>query len=182
MMLLRKCWTVVALFALFARCCSAGGAARAAMGNTTVQQTKLAGPYKLLLAIGPLEQMCTRTQVKQMMHVKCAELMVSGTMAMGGMGMKGSMPNHHLELHVYNRVSGKTIGNAMVALTITTPSGKLLAHVPVAVMYGLKAGKADLHYGNNVSLKPGHYHVVAQVEQTTATFDVMLGGTSMSGM
>jgi 5-hydroxyisourate hydrolase-like protein (transthyretin family) len=154
---------------------------RAAMSTATVQQTKRVGTYKLVLMIGPLEQMCTAAQAKQM-PAKCAEVMVSGSMVMGGMGMSGPMPNHHLELHVYNRTTGKTIAGAMVSITVRTASGKLVMRVPIAVMYGLKEGKADLHYGNNVALKAGQYHVVAQVEMTTATFDVKLGGASMPGM
>jgi hypothetical protein len=87
-----------------------------------------------------------------------------------------------LELHVHSAATGKTITHAMVSLTITTAAGKVIARVPIAQMYGVKEGTKDWHYGNNVALKPGHYHVAAGVEQTTATFEVMLGSTAMSGM
>jgi hypothetical protein len=32
----------------------------------------------------------------------------------------------------------------------------------------------DIHFGNNISLKPGHYLIVVQVERTTAAFAVAL--------
>jgi hypothetical protein len=157
------------------------GPARAAMGGATFQQTKRAGAYKLVLMIGPLEHMYTPAEVKKK-HPTSGEVMVSGTMVMGGMGRAGAMPNHHLELHVYSAATGKTITHAVVSLTITTAAGKVIARVPIAQMYGVKEGTKDWHYGNNVLLKPGHYHVTAGVEMTTAAFDVMLGSTAMSGM
>lgn len=180
----RSCVLIASLALAFLFVWGGTGSTRAAMGGATVRQTKLAGPYKLMLQIGPLEKMYTEAQVKKL-HPMSGEVMVSGTMAMSGMGMngmKGAAVNHHLELHVYNRTTGKTLTKVMVALTITTPAGKLIQKVPIVVMYGIKEGVNDWHYGNNVALKHGHYHVLAQVDQTKATFDLMLGGSSMSGM
>jgi len=150
------------------------GVARADMssGGGTVMKTLQAGPYALKLTIGPLQQMFSQAQVKEK-HPKDGEVMVRGTMTMSGMGGMG-MGNHHLELQVLQRSTRKPVSNAMVAITITTPSGKVLQHVPIAVMYGIKEGPSDLHYGNNVDLKPGHYHVQVQVEHTSAVFDVTL--------
>jgi hypothetical protein len=151
----------------------------AAMGSTAgvVTKSATAGAYKLVLTIGPMEQMLTPSQAKEM-HARSGEVMVGGSMEMGGMG--AAMPNHHLEVHVYSRSTGKTLSNAMVAISIATPAGKVLLHVPVAMMYGIKEGMADFHYGNNVALKPGHYHVLVQVDKTSAVFDVTLGQSQMT--
>jgi hypothetical protein len=169
----------LAIGALFSLVLSYGGAgtARAAMGGATIQQMKMAGSYKLVLMIGPLQTMYTPAEARKK-HPKSGEIMVSGTMAMGG-----AMPNHHMELHVYSAASGKTMTNARVSLTVLSAAGKVIARVPIATMYGVKEGKKDWHYGNNLALKPGHYHVAAVVNQTHATFDVMLGSAApMPGM
>jgi hypothetical protein len=153
--------------------------AKAAMGTTgtAAQQTLTAGPYTLTLRIGPLEQMYTQDQVKKT-HPKRGEVMLRGTMAMGGMG--SAMPNHHLELHVYLRSSHAVVTNAMVAITVETPSGKVVTRVPIAVMRGVTASASDIHYGNNVLLMADTYTVVVKVEQTTAIFMISLGESSMS--
>jgi hypothetical protein len=127
--------------------------------------------------------MYTQAQVKKS-HPRVGEVMIRGTMAMGNMGMNmGDGPNHHLELHVVLRSSNRPAANAMVAITIVSPKGKVLQHVPIAVMQGIKEGAGDLHYGNNVLLKDGRYLVRVQVERTKATFSVTLSSsTTMAGM
>ncbi|HVC79240.1 MAG TPA: hypothetical protein VNL35_01910 [Chloroflexota bacterium] len=160
-----------------------GGAAHAGMNAASgiLTKTMIRGPYKLTLDIGPLEHMYTMAQMKKT-HPKTGEVMVSGTMTMSGMGMNGMKPNHHLELHVYNGTTGKTITKAMVMITVRDAMGKLLERVPIATMYGIKNGMADFHFGNNVALKAGNYQVVTQVNKVTATFKVTVGKGSSGGM
>jgi hypothetical protein len=44
-------------------------------------------------------------------------------------------------------------------------------------MEGVAAGTADLHYGNNLTMKPGHrYTVAVTVKGETATFRVKTPG------
>jgi hypothetical protein len=156
------------------------GSARAAMKPVTAKAD--AGPYALTLTIGPMEPMYTPQQVKSK-HIKTGEVMVSGTMVMGGSGgmagMSGPMPNHHLEVHVLQRATGKTVTKAVVGITIRTSAGKLLEHLPIAVMYGIAQGPRDTHFGNNVALKNGNYQIQVQVNQAKTIFMVMLGGASM---
>ena len=160
-----------------------GGSARAGMStaSSTVTDTMMAGPYKLTLYIGPTEPMYTMAQVKKL-HPTSGEVMVSGSMTMSGMGTHGAKLNHHLELHVYNGMSGKTVTKAVVTITVRDAMGKLLERVPIATMYGIKEGMADFHFGNNVALMAGKYLVVTQVNQTTATFKVMVGASSSGGL
>jgi 5-hydroxyisourate hydrolase-like protein (transthyretin family) len=148
-----------------------------------VQQTTQAGPYRLILMIGPLEKMYTQAQVKQS-HPKSGEVMIRGTMVMGGMGMTmGDAPNHHLEVHVLLKSTGKAVSNATVKIGVWSAKGKLVQQVPIAVMQGVKAGANDIHYGNNVALKDGTYQVRVQVGSVKATFNVMLSSSSsMPGM
>lgn len=160
-----------------------GGARAHAAMNTgaAVTETAMAGPYRLTLYVGPLEPMYTMTQVKEK-HPKTGEVMVSGTMVMSGMGMAGPAPNHHLEVHVYDGRSGKTITRATVSITIRDAMGKEIEVLPIATMYGINEGMSDFHYGNNVALKPGKYQVETQVNKTTTIFKVTLGSSSSGGM
>jgi hypothetical protein len=157
------------------------GPAGAAMNMVTAKTN--AGPYALTLAIGPTEHMYTMSEVKSK-HIKSGEVMVSGTMVMGGSGgmagMGGPMPNHHLELHVLQRATGKTVTKAMVSITVLAAGGKLVERLPIAVMYGIAQGPKDTHFGNNTTLKNGKYTVAVQVNQTKATFMVSLGAAPMS--
>lgn len=160
-----------------------GGTARAARNAATgtLTETMMAGPYKLTLSIGPTEPMYTMAQVKKL-HPRSGEIMVSGSMTMSAMGTHGAKPNHHLELHVYDGMSGKTMTKAVVTITVRDVMGKLLQRVPIATMYGIKEGMADFHFGNNVALASGKMEVVTQVNQTVATFKVTVGATSAGGM
>jgi hypothetical protein len=155
--------------------------AQAAMGSggRTVTVSTVAGPYRLTLDVGPIEQMWSMADLKTK-HPTGGEVMISGSMVMGGMGMNSPMPNHHLELHVYRKSTGKVVTNAMVSIAVYSAKGKLLDKVPIAVMQGVKAGIQDRHYGNNVYLKDGTYSVHVQVGMTKATFMITIGSSGMS--
>jgi len=180
----RSASSIVRVLSVPALCAStllAGHAAQAAMGTggSMVKESAVAGPYRLVLQIGPLEKMYTRAQLKQQ-HPMSGEVMLSGTMVMGGMGgMSGPTPNHHLELHIYNRTTGTVVTKAVVAITIRTASGKLLERLPIAEMRGVTSGVSDTHFGNNVALQSGTYRVDVQVESARASFKVTLGITKM---
>lgn len=161
------------LFALALAASPAAIAHRVRTDSTTVVRKVAAGPYNLTLDIGPIESMYTMQEAKQQ-HPKSGEVMVGGSMAMGGMG--GPMPNHHLELHVLLRATGKVVTRARVTIAVFNGKGTLIEHLPIAVMYGVREGVGDTHFGNNVALGSGHYRVVVSVERTTASFTFALGG------
>jgi hypothetical protein len=116
--------------------------------------------------------MYTPAQVKSM-HPTSGEVMMGSSM--GGSGMSMGAGNRHLEVHIHSRATGKIVTNAMTKIVITDEgamgSMKMPVTVPVVVMQGVRAGVADLHYGNNVKLTPGHrYRVVVAVNNQTGTF------------
>jgi len=135
-------------------------------GMGTVQAVKNAGSYRLELDIGPLERMYTQAEARRM-HPTHGEVMLRGSMAMGGMGSMGAMsPNHHLELHVMDRRSKRVVPDAMVSIAYQPVVGMgqmaiTPQHVPIAVMRGLDAGMGDIHYGNNVYLHSGSVYNVS---------------------
>src|SRR5579884_3661925 len=144
------------------------------MGMGTVTSKLNAGPYRLTLVIGPMQKMYTQAQYKRL-HPKKGEVMLRGSMAMGGMGM-GNMhaPVRHLELHVMDRATMRVVSDAMVSIS-WQPIVKMgqmpikPQQVPIAVMEGIGMGKSDIHYGNNVAMAAGKYHVWAHVNKTAAT-------------
>jgi hypothetical protein len=92
--------------------------------------------------------------------------------SMGGMGMSMGSGNHHLEVHVHSRATGKVLAVAPSSITLEDTSGMAMANkVDIVAMEGVGEGMADLHYGNNVALKTGDtYKVVATIKGEKATF------------
>lgn len=143
-----------------------------------VKQEALTAHYRLVLRIGPTEAMYTAAEAR-MHHPGSGEIMVGGRMTdgMGGMAHgsngKPDPDRHHLELHVYSRATGKIVVEAHVTIAVTGAEKKSLS-VPIARMYGIDEGPDDMHYGNNVVLRPGTYSVRAAVNGERARFTVSL--------
>src|SRR5260370_14883930 len=104
--------------------------------------------------------------------------MLSGKMESGmsdmGHAMAGMMPMsdvRHVELHVYDRDTGKPVLDARVAITLTGADRKRRA-APIARMYGVEEGLDDVHYGNNVGLPVGAYTVDVTVNGERAHFSL----------
>ena len=135
--------------------------------------------YHFVLRVGMPEQMYTRAQVKKM-HPKHGEVMLRGHMnGMGGMSMGGSM--RHLEVQICTRPSNTVIATANPLITVKDESSMgMAANVPVAVMEGVGAGTADLHYGNNITMTPGHrYTIRVTLKGQTAAFHLKVAKAGM---
>jgi len=107
--------------------------------------------YRFVLQIGPVAGMLMPYQVRAS-HVKHGEVMLRGQMVMPMHG-----PLHHLELHICAKATRIVVTNAhpTIVLVDMTAHGRP-RKLPIAVMEGIAAGRADLHYGNNVAMP--HYH------------------------
>lgn len=131
--------------------------------------------YRFVLRVGMGELMYTPAQVRKM-HPKSGEVMLRGHMnGMSGMpGMSMGASTRHLEVQICTRPSNTVMTAANPTITMKDLSSMGMAmKVPVAVMEGVGAGTADLHYGNNLTMKPGHrYTVTVTVKGETATFRV----------
>ncbi len=135
--------------------------------------------FRLTLQIGPTEPMYSEADAKAK-HPTSGEVMLSGKMTGGMASMNQAMPGmmstsgmRHVELHAYSRKTGKVETSARVAIVFIGADKKRYA-VPIARMYGVTEGLADLHYGNNVVLSPGTYAVDATVNGETAHFPVSI--------
>ena len=133
-------------------------AAFAAGVSPTSPQTKSTHSFVFKLSIGMAERMWTPAEVRSK-HPKTGEVMVMGVMG-GAMSMGGS--ERHIEVHITSRATGKVVTGAhpTISAVDTGVKNAMTIKVPVAAMQGVTSGAADLHYGNNVQLVPGHTYKV----------------------
>lgn len=122
--------------------------------------------YTITLDVGPVETMYTQQQVESS-HPTTGEVMLGGVMSMA------SGPNaRHLEAHICAKATDTVVSNVNPTITMqdTTSAGTAPQSVPISVMQGVTSGSSDLHYGNNVSVTPGHsYSVTIVINGDTAT-------------
>jgi len=113
--------------------------------------------YRMAVHVGMPEMMYTPAQVRKL-HPKSGEVMLRGKMMMG-MKMGGS--TRHLEVHICLRRNRAVLTNAHPTITLMEQKAHAMPmNVPIAVMKGVRAGAADLHYGNNVPMPAGHRFTV----------------------
>jgi len=144
----------------------------AATGPTITRQT-VAGPYRVVLSIGPIEKMYTQAEYRAQ-HPTHGELILSGAGMMGnihGSGMSMFAP-HHLEVHVYNVRGGAVVTDARVGITVTDLHTKRVIVVTVMTMEGIGEGVRDFHYGNTVMLMTEHYRVGVTINNARTSFIV----------
>lgn len=93
---------------------------------------------------------------------------------MGSMSMGAKACNHHIEIHIVNRRTGKVVTHARVTLSLTNTHMHSVINVPIMTMVGANEGMGDFHYGNNIYAPTGVYTVSARVNSTKASFAVTL--------
>ena len=136
-------------------------AATATAGRTAVGCNAEAGvriavtpSYRFALHVGMPEKMYTPAQARKM-HPQQGEVMVRGSMSMGGIMMGGSM--RHLEVQICSKSTNAVVTNANPTIVVVDATAHgMPTNVPIAVMEGIGKGVADLHYGNNVTMPAGH--------------------------
>jgi len=133
-----------------------------------IQQNATTADYKLQLIVGPPAQMLTTSQTAT---ATAGEVMVGGEMVSMTMGMAGV---YHLEVHVYNLMSGAVVTDKNVTIRIVNDATHQTMNVPIVVMYDMMVGVSDTHFGNNVSLAPGNYAVIVSVAGETTTFNITI--------
>ena len=156
--------------------------------STTVVKNQFAGitrvgstsTYNLSLDVGPLQPMYTETQLTSQ-HPKAGEVMFSGQMVMPpGMADMASMAGmsapgwHHLEVHFYDKTSGYPVRGLDPVITVTNAGTGQAQTVPIVTMQGINEGSRDFHYGNNILLPTGQYHVTATANGQAGAFDITI--------
>lgn len=136
-----------------------GATARPCGGPAAGAVTVTAASHVMTVVVGPVEQMYSQQQVSAT-HPTSGEVMLRGEMAMAS-GTTPGGPNQlrHLEVHICT-TAGAVVADASPTIQLRdTTTGRAEA-VPVAVMEGVTAGAADLHYGNNITVHAGDAYVV----------------------
>ena len=154
--------------------------------STTVVKNQFAGitevgttgSFNLSLEVGPLQPMYTPAQVSAQ-HPRAGEVMFSGQMVMPpGMAGMESMAGmtapgwYHLEVHYYDKTSGYPVRGLEPVITVTSASTGQAQTVPIVTMQGINEGARDFHYGNNIQLPHGQYHVTTTASGQTGAFDI----------
>ncbi len=159
---------------ILASALAVGLGASAPLHAANIEKSKTDGPYRVELQVLPPEPFYTHAQVT-------AKGLKSGMLIMGGATpvQPGAAidPNHHLIVHVFNQKTGKALTHAKVTIKyqwIDTMGDALgtVRKVPVVIMQAIGHGAPSTHYGNNVSLLPGTYKVMVDVNGHNATFRV----------
>lgn len=125
--------------------------------------------YRVVLRIGPVEGMLMPYQVRAN-HVKHGEVMLRGQMVMPMHG-----PLHHLEVHICAKATRIVVTNAhpTIVLLDETAHGHP-RNLPIAVMEGIAAGRADLHYGNTIAMPHHHrFRITVTYNGQRAVFGVL---------
>jgi hypothetical protein len=156
----------------------------AAAQATNVTQVKTAGAYRIELHVLPAEPFFTKEEVAAKQVKDGMEIEGGATpVALGA----DSHPNHHLIVHVFDQQSGKAVTDATVTMSAVPvdAKGKPIGtpiDVPVVVMQAIGHGPASTHYGNNVTMPPGHYSVAVTVNGQKAIFAVTVSDVASAPM
>jgi flagellar biosynthesis component FlhA len=135
--------------------------------------------YAVTLEVGPMESMYTEEQAKES-HPATGEVMLGTGMSTptGGhaIGMEGG-PIRQLDVRVRARSTGAVLGGLKPTIALRDVTAKSTASAIQAIaLEGIDAGPADLHYGNDVMLQPGHrYEVLVGVKGQHAAFTFRAG-------
>ncbi len=149
------------------------GQSRTPATGPTVTQRAVTGPYRVVMSIGPLENMYTMAEYRKK-RPRHGELILSGAGMMGRMhnASMGMFAPHHLEAHIYNARDGKVVTTARVGITVTDLHTRRVIVVLVLTMEGIGEGVKDFHYGNTIMLMTEHYRVGVTVNGARASFVV----------
>lgn len=147
--------------------------AQASTKGGEITQERAAGPYSLILQVGPSQRMGKGMADEKMLGGQMPHCMSAA--AMSGMKM-GDTCNHHVELHVFRLHTKQVVKGAKVSIQLVDTRRHATIVVPIMVMIGKNAPPSDYHYGNDVHAAAGTYNVQVKVNAVKATFTVKLSG------
>jgi len=140
-----------------------------AAGIAMMTQQAQTTHYRLVLGVGPAEPMYSQAEAAKT-HPTSGMIVTGGPMQMPMSGM--TMSTRHVVVHVYSLATGKVVTTATCTITVVNRSTGMRMAVPVATMYSAEQGPSSWHYGNNVTLPPGAYDVIATANGERVTFHV----------
>jgi hypothetical protein len=103
---------------------------------------------------------------------------VAGGAAPMNLSLQAAGGNHHVEVHVFNTMTGDVVSDMMPSISIVNmATGARVGLDSIMAMYDLQVGQGDLHFGNNAQLDPGAYMVTVTVGSESTTFNNVVVGT-----
>jgi hypothetical protein len=135
--------------------------------------------YELSLSIGPAEAMMPSSP---MMHDQADtpamghDMDTGMTMHQDPMADQGMAVNHHLDVRITRADTGAVVGDLMPIIRVTDKATGESRDLPQVLGMASDMSGMDWHYGQNVFLPDGTYHVAVLVGPSdTAMFrDVMV--------
>jgi hypothetical protein len=129
--------------------------------------------YVMVAVAGPSESMFTPSEATSKRPTS-GEVMLSGQMvgSSGSMSTGSGSTMRHVEVHICAKATGKAVISAMPRMDLRDLSaGSMTSSLQVGEMQGLDRNPADTHYGNNVTVVPGHrYQVSTTMNGQTGMF------------
>ncbi len=83
---------------------------------------------------------------------------------------------HHLEIHLLDRLTWRVVDTSAVSIAIEGKLDRLRREVPATKMLDPNIGPADLHYGGNIYMPDGQYHVDVEASGQPVGFDFVVRG------
>jgi hypothetical protein len=148
-----------------------------AFGDGAAARTQITDHYRVAFEIGPLPTMLMPDQASGATE---GEVMVG----MPGIPMRpmdamneGQPVNRHLEVHVHDKATGTVLSTPMPMVALTDQAtGKSRYVSALTLMYNVKVGPQDLHFGQNLHLPAGKYTLTVTIGGERATFnDITVG-------
>ena len=137
-------------------------------GDGRTQSTAL---YRITLDIGPVPAMLRPDQAASAPEEGVPFAMLGMSMPLLAMADPGRPANRHVEVAVYDKVTGARLRSAMPRVTITDrKTGNSRELQAVTAMYDVKGGQGDVHSGDNVYLASGTYRIIVSVGGERAVF------------
>jgi len=135
--------------------------------TAVLKQNATTQDYHLTLQLGPPAQ---TVSMNQTVTATVGEVMVNGQTS--NTPSMNTTDTYYLEVHVYNITSGAVVTNQNVSIQIINHTTNQTLTIPVIVMYDLKIGPSDTHFGNNITLPAGSYTILVNVAGETAKFNI----------
>jgi len=144
------------------------GVAFAAGAGMMTQQAQTEH-YRLVLGVGPAEPMYSKAEAAKT-HPPSGMIVTGGQMpkAMSGTAMDA----RHVVVHVYSLPTRKVVTTATCTITVVNRGTGTRMAVPIATMYSAAQGPSSWHYGNNITMPPGAYDIIATANVERATCHV----------
>ncbi len=156
------------LFILASAFVSTQGSGFAQSGDELTQST---AHYRITLDIGPVPTMLRPDQVSSATEGEVPLSMPGMPMPTLAMTDQGRLVNRHIEVTVYDKVTGARLRSAMPRITITDrKTGSSRELQAVTAMYDVKEGQGDVHFGDNVHLANGTYRITVSIGGERAVF------------